>query len=270
MIWLKIDNVFRGDALEFQNIIIEKKEGIAKLFINRPPVNVIDYQTLLEINAALEALGKDDEVKVLLIRGSGNRAFCAGVEVKDHLGEKMLRMMKEFDKMFRLLRSLGKPTLAVVNGIALGGGCELAVGCDMAIASEKAELGQPEIKLGGLAPAAVPLFQRMVGEKKAFELILLGENISAREAERIGLINKVVAEEELDKAAEELARKLLGKSSLSVKLVREAFYQCADAAEFAAALQRATELGIKTWETEDGQEGLKAFLEKRKPVWKNK
>ncbi|MBI2287577.1 MAG: enoyl-CoA hydratase/isomerase family protein, partial [Chloroflexi bacterium] len=122
--------------MEFQNIIIEKKEGIAKLFINRPPVNVIDYQTLLEINAALEALGKDDEVKVLLIRGSGNRAFCAGVEVKDHLGEKMLRMMKEFDKMFRLLRSLGKPTLAVVNGIALGGGCELAVGCDMAIASE--------------------------------------------------------------------------------------------------------------------------------------
>ncbi len=256
--------------MEFQNIIVEKKEGIAKLTINRPPVNVINCETLLEINAALEELEKDEEVKVVLIRGSGNRAFCAGVEVADHVGEKMPVMMREFDKMFRLLRDLGKPSIAVVNGVALGGGCELAVGCDMTIAVEKAELGQPEIMLGGLAPAAALLFPRLIGEKKAFELILLGENISAREAERIGLINKVVAEEELDKTAEELAKKFLKKSSLSVKLIRDAFYRCADIAEFDTALQKATELGIKTWKTADGQEGLKAFLEKRRPVWKNK
>lgn len=256
--------------MEFQNITLEKQEGIAKLTINRPPVNVINYDTLVEINTALEELGKDEETRILLIRGSGNRAFCAGVEVKDHLGEMMPKMMREFDRMFRLLRSLGKPSIAVVNGVALGGGCELVAGCDMAIASEKAALGQPEIKLGGLAPAAAPLFPRIMGEKKAFELILLGENISAKEAERIGLVNKVVAEEELDSTAEELARKFLEKSSLSLKLVRDAFYQCADTAEFDEAMQKGTELGIKTWETEDGQEGLKSFLEKRKPVWKNK
>jgi cyclohexa-1,5-dienecarbonyl-CoA hydratase len=256
--------------MEFQNITLEKKDGIAKLTINHPPVNVVNYDTLMEINAALEELGKDEETKVLLIRGSGSRAFCAGIEVKDHLGEMMPRMMKEFDRMFRLLRGLDKPSIAVVNGVALGGGCELVAGCDMAIAAEKAELGQPEIKLGGLAPAAAALFTRIMGEKKAFELILLGENISAKEAERIGLVNKVVAEEELDATAEELARRFIDKSSLSLKLVRDALYQCADTAEFDKAVQKGTELGIKTWETEDGQEGLKSFLEKRKPAWKNK
>lgn len=256
--------------MEFQNITLEKQEGIAKLTINRPPVNVINYDTLVEINTALEELGKDEETKVLLIRGSGNRAFCAGVEVKDHLGEMVPKMMREFGRVFTLLRNLGKPSIAVVNGVALGGGCELVAGCDMAIASEKAALGQPEIKLGGLAPAAAPLFPRIMGEKKAFELILLGENISAKEAERIGLVNKVVPEEELDKTAEEFARKFLEKSSLSLKLVRDAFYQCADTPELDGAMQKGVELGIKSWETEDGQEGLKSFLEKRNPVWKNK
>jgi len=256
--------------MEFQNITLEKKEGIAKLTINRPPLNVMDYGTTVEFNAALEQLEKDEETKVLLIRGSGNRAFSAGVEVKDHLGETMPKMMREFEKLFRLLRSLGKPSIAVVNGIALGGGFELVAGCDMAVASEKAGLGQPEIKLGGLAPAAASLFPRIMGEKKAFELILLGETISAKEAERIGLINRVVAEEELDKTAEELARKFLEKSSLSLKLVREAFYRCSDTAEFEGALQEGTELGIKSWETDDGQEGLNSFLEKRPPIWKNR
>ena len=256
--------------MEFQNITLEKKEGIAKLTINRPPVNVMNHDTLVEINAALEELGKDEETKVLLIRGSGNRAFCAGVEVKDHLGEMMPKMMREFGRIFTLLRNLSKPSIAVVNGAALGGGCELVAGCDMAVASEKATLGQPEISLGGLAPAAAPLFPRIMGEKKAFELLLLGENVSAKEAERIGLVNKVVPEEELDSTAEELARKFLSKSSLGLKLVRDAFYQCADTAELDEAMQKGVELGIKTWETDDGQEGLKSFLEKRNPVWKNK
>jgi len=256
--------------MEYRNITLEKKEDIARLTINRPPVNVMNYETLVEINTALEELRKDEETKVLLIRGSGNRAFCAGVEVKDHLGEMLPKVMREFDRMFRLLRSLGKPSIAVVNGIALGGGCEVVAGCDMAIASERAELGQPEIRLGGLAPAAAALFSRILGQKKAFELILLGENISAREAERISLVNKVVPEEELDRTAEEFAQKFLEKSSLSLRLVRDAFYQCTDSAEFDGAMQKGTELGIKTWETGDGQEGLKSFLEKRPPIWKNK
>jgi enoyl-CoA hydratase/carnithine racemase len=255
--------------MEYKNIILERNEGITKLTINRPPVNVIDCDTLTEINAALEELTNDDDTKVLLVRGSGNRAFCAGVEVKDHIGDKMPVMMREFGKMFVLLRNLGKPSIAVVNGVALGGGCELVAGCDMAIAAEKAQLGQPEISLGGLAPAAAAIFPRIMTEKKAFELILVGENISATEAERIGLVNKVVAEDALESTAEELARKFLAKSTLSVKLCRDALYKCADIADYDGAIQMGTEEGIKTWATGDGQEGLNSYLEKRSPVWKN-
>ena len=256
--------------MEYKNIVLEKKDGITVLSLNRPPVNVINYEAIMEINFALRELKNDEATRVLLLRGAGSKAFCAGVEVKDHIGDKMPLMMQEFGQIFSLLKNLGKPSIAVVNGVALGGGCELVAGCDMAIACDKAKFGQPEIVLGGLAPAAAALFPRMIGEKKAFEMILLGESITAQEAYRIGLINKVVPEEELDKAAEELARKFLDKSSLSIRLVRDIFYHCADIDELDGALQRATDLGIQTWETQDGQEGLKAFLEKRKPIWKNK
>ena len=256
--------------MEFKNIILEKQAGIAKLTINRPPVNVMNYETILEISAALEQIAKDEESKILIIRGGGTRAFCAGVEVKDHVGEMVPFMMTGFEIMIRLLRRLSIPSIAVVNGVALGGGCEVVAACDMAIASEKAELGQPEIKLGGLAPAAAALFPKIMGEKKAFELILIGDNISAKEAERIGLVNMVVPPEELDAAAEKVAGKLLEKSGLSLKLVKEAFYQCTNAADFSTAIRKATELGTRSWQTEDAQEGLKSFLEKRPPVWKNK
>jgi enoyl-CoA hydratase/carnithine racemase len=264
------NHILKGGNMRFQNIVLDKKEGMATITLNRPPLNIMDSDTLVELNTALEQLAKDDEVKVLLLRGSGNKAFSAGVEVKDHIGEKMPKMMKEFCRVFHLLRGLGKPSIAVVNGVALGGGCELVAGCDMAIASEKARLGQPEIKLGGLAPAAAPLFPRMMGEKKAFELLVMGENVSAQEAERIGLVNKVVPEEELDKTAEELARKFLEKSALSVRLVRDALYDCAETPSFEASLGKGLEHGIKSWQTEDGQEGLQSYLDKRKPEWKNR
>ena len=256
--------------MDYKNINLQKEPGIARLTINRPPVNVINYETLMEINAALEQLASNNDVGVVLIQGSGNRAFCAGVEVKDHLGEMMPSMLKEFERLFVLLRDIDKPTITVVNGVALGGGCEIVAGCDYAIASEKAELGQPEIKLGGLAPAAAAIFTRIMGEKKAFELIVLGENISAAEAERIGLVNRVVPEAKLNIEAEEIARKFLVKSNSSVRLVRQALYQCTDINEYKAALQKATELSIESWGTEDGQEGLNAFLEKRNPIWKNR
>ncbi len=158
-------------------------------------------------------------------------------------------MMREFGQIFTLLKDLGKPVIAVVNGVALGGGCEIVAGCDMAIAWDKAKFGQPEIVLGGLAPAAAAIFPRMMGEKKAFEMILLGESIGAVEAERIGLINKVVPEAELDKAAEELAAKFLEKSPLSLKLVRDIFYQCADMAVILTAPCSAPPI----WESRPGK-----------------
>ena len=256
--------------MEFNNIILEKKDGIAKLTLNRPPVNVINMETLREINNALVSLTVDEETRVVLIRGNGERAFCAGIEVKDHLGEMLPQMMTEFGKLFKILRGLDKPSIALVNGIALGGGCEIIAGCDLAIAAEGVKMGQPEIQLGGLAPAAAALFPRIMGQKKAYELILIGNSITAEQAEKIGLVNKVVPLAELDKAGEETAKAFLSKSALSVKLVRDAFYQCAATPDLTDALDKATVLGIANWSTEDGQEGLKSYLEKRPAVWKNK
>ena len=256
--------------MAYKNIIVEKQAGIAKLTINRPPVNVMDFETINEISAALEELAKDKESKVLLIRGSGARAFCAGVEVKDHVGDMVPKMMNGFEIMIRLLRRVSIPTVAVVNGVALGGGCEVVAACDMAIASEKAQFAQPEIKLGGLAPAAAALLPDIVGEKKAFEIIMVGDNISAADAEKIGLVNSVVPDTELDAAADKLAAKFLEKTPIGVRLCKAAFYQAANSPDFSESIRKATELGIKSWETEDAQEGLKAFLEKRTAVWKNK
>jgi cyclohexa-1,5-dienecarbonyl-CoA hydratase len=256
--------------MAFQLITMEKQAGIARLTLNRPPANVMNYEMLVEMNEALGEISKDPSVMVLLVRGSGNRAFSAGVEVKDHLGERMPLTIREFGKVFYGLRNLGKPSIAVVNGVALGGGCELVAGCDMAICSDKAQLGQPEIKLGGLAPVAAALFPRIMGAKKAFELIMVGDNVTAADAEKIGLVNRVVPEAELDATAEAVAKKFLGLSGIGVRLCREALFEAADSSEWKDAMKKGVDLGIKTWETEDAAEGLNSFLQKRAPVWKNK
>jgi enoyl-CoA hydratase/carnithine racemase len=256
--------------MAFQLITLEQKEGIGYLTLNRPSTNVMNYEMLVEMNTALSQMAKDESVRVVLVRGTGNRAFSAGVEVKDHLGERMPLTIREFGKVFQYLRNLGKPSIAVVNGVALGGGCELVAGCDMAIACDKAIFGQPEIKLGGLAPIAAALFPRIMGERKAFELIMLGENMSAAEAERCFLVNKVVPEAELDTTAAAIAKKFLAMSGIGVKLCREALFKAADASDWAEAVQRAVDMGIKTWETQDATEGLTSFIEKRAAVWKNK
>jgi enoyl-CoA hydratase len=262
---------FTGGNMAFQNITVEKQSGIGRLTINRPAAaNVMNYETLVEMNAALDDLAKDESVRVVLLRGTGNRAFSAGVEVKDHIGARMPLTITEFGKVFQGLRNLGKPSIAVVNGVALGGGCEVVAGCDMAISSDLAKFGQPEIKLGGLAPVAAALFPRIMGERKAFEMIMLGDNITAADAERCGLVNRVVPDAELDKAADALAGKFLEKSGIGVRLCREALYQAADSPRWEHAMQKAVDLGIKTWETADAAEGLNAFLEKRAAVWKNK
>ena len=256
--------------MEYREIILLKQGEIARITINRPPVNVMTLNTITELNQALKGLREDPEVKVVLIRGNGERAFSAGVEVGDHLGEKLPLMLEEFGRLFKSLRNAGKPVVAVVNGIALGGGCELVAGCDMAIASEKAQFGQPEIKLGVNPPPASVLFPRIIGMKKALELILTGDSIDAWEAQRIGLVNKVVPHEELDQAAEEFAGRLVGKSGYILKLTREAIYEVSEISDYEKALDLMTYRSRKIMESEDAVEGLTSFIEKRKPVWKNR
>jgi cyclohexa-1,5-dienecarbonyl-CoA hydratase len=252
--------------MNFKNILLEKKDGVAKLIINRPPLNILDIDILEEMNQALTELRTDDEVKVVVITGAGNKAFSAGVAVGDHLGEKLPKMVEVFNKLFILLVEVDKPTIAVVNGLALGGGCEIVAGCDMAIASEKARLGQPEIKLGVYPPPASVLFPRILGRRKAFELILSGDSINAREAERIGLINKAVPEEEFDKATEEFIKRFTANSGLTLTQARRAVYRNFDL-EFHEAMEVTGVDATLVMSGENSVEGLKAFLEKRKPVW---
>ncbi|MEA3442399.1 MAG: enoyl-CoA hydratase/isomerase family protein [Chloroflexota bacterium] len=255
--------------MEYQDIKLEKGRGIAKIIINRPPLNVLSLNTIKEMNAALRKLKEDSEVKVVVIRGSGDRAFCAGVDVKDHLGDKLPLMLEEFGQLFKSLREVGKPTIAVVNGVALGGGCEVVAGCDVAIASEKAQLGQPEIKLGVNPPPASVIFPRTVGMKKAFELILTGDTVDAQEAQRIGLVNKVVPDGELDRAADEFVGRFLDKSGYILGMTREAIYTVREIGDFDKAMDMMTYLSRGIMESEDAVEGLTSFLEKRKPVWRN-
>lgn len=255
--------------MTFQHITFEKKDGVARLTLNKPPFNVLDIAMMREINAALEGLGGDTAVKVLVFEAvEGSKAFSAGVDVSDHTADKVEEMIEVFHRIFRLLDGLEIPTVAVVERAALGGGCELVLFCDMVIASEKASFGQPEIQVGVFPPIAAVALPGIVGPKKALEMVLIGDRIRAAEAERLGLVNKVVPPEELRAAADEFVGKLAGLSGAVLRLTKRAVRVGSDGS-FDEGLAAVEELYLgPLMDTEDAHEGLAAFMEKRAPVWK--
>jgi cyclohexa-1,5-dienecarbonyl-CoA hydratase len=254
---------------ELQNIVLEREEGVAKITLNHPPVNIMDIPTMREINVALESLQDDDEVKAVLFGATG-KAFCAGVDVKDHTADKVDEMVEVFHRIFRLMWSLDVPTVAAVNGAALGGGCELVTFCDMVIASESATFGQPEIQVGVYPPVAAVTFPRLMPYMKAMELLLTGAVIDAREAERLGIVNKVVPAEAFEAEVASFVGKLASLSSVVLRLTKRATLQGLTLG-FEEALTLSEDLYLnQLMKTEDATEGLRAFMEKRKPVWKGK
>lgn len=245
-------------------------DGVAKITINRPPLNILNVETLTEMTTALAKAQKDDDVMMVVVKGSGDRAFSAGVDVSDHLPDKIDKTLEVFHNAVHSLISIDKPTIAMVNGLALGGGCEVAVACDMVVASEKAQFGQPEIKVGAIPTVAAALFPKLIARKKAFELIFTGDTLSAADAKQIGLVNEVVPTDKLVEATNGLVNKLKEKSPVVLKFVKRAVFQGLDLG-FKEALDGVTDIYVKSLiRTEDGVEGLKAFLEKRKPEWKGK
>jgi cyclohexa-1,5-dienecarbonyl-CoA hydratase len=257
--------------MSFEHIRFDVSDGVARITLNKPPLNVLNIAMMREINTALEGLGDDPLVKVLVFEAAeGSKAFSAGVDVSEHTADKVEEMIEVFHRIFRLLDGLEVPTVAVVNGAALGGGCELVLFCDMVIASEKASFGQPEIQVGVLPPIAVVALPAIIGPKKALEMVLIGDRIRAPEALQLGLVNQVVPPEELRAAADEFVGKLAKLSGAVLRLTKRAM-RIGSVGRFADGLAAVEELYLgPLMSTEDANEGLAAFMEKRAPVWKDR
>ena len=244
--------------------------GLATLTLDRPPYNVLDIPMMDELNHALERCAESADIKLLLITGAGEKAFSAGVEVADHTPDRMDRMIEAFHGIFRRLEAISIPTLAAVNGVALGGGCELVLACDMVVAVAGAKFGQPEIKLGVFPPVAAVLLPRLLPAAKAMELLLGGNSVEAGEAHALGLVNKVLPREGFAAGCKAFADQFLGLSRVALVCTKKAVRE-AHGKSFSAALDAAEGIYLnELMASADAKEGLDAFLGKRKPVWQNK
>lgn len=259
--------------MAFQTIVVEQQDGVVTITLNRPPVNALNTAVRDELRTAFEQTDRDEAARVVILTGSGDRAFAAGADIRE-IGEKGLleaeAMSQALHGLCTRMEGLGKPILAAVNGVALGLGCELAMACDIRIASEHARFGQPEINLGIIPGAGgTQRLPRLIGRGRALELLMTGDMIDATEAHRIGLVNRVVPATSLMAAAHELAQTLAGKGAIALRLIKECVNIGLDRTLDAALAFEAKRFGI-VCATEDKAEGIAAFLEKRRPTFKGR
>ena len=254
--------------MNFKGILFETVNQVARITLNRPPMNVMDIPTILEILDALDQMPK--ETAIIVFSGAGLKGFSAGVDIKDHTTDKVEGMLKSFHQIFRNLAQSDMTTIAKVHGYCLGGGMELATFCDFVVAGENAVFGQPEIKVGCYPPVSAALLPKLIGAKKAFEIVMLGETLFAKEALDMGLVNQVVPVAALDQTVNELVHKLTGLSSAVLKKTKKALLAGTNQS-FLNTLDEAERIYLKELlQTEDLTEGINAFMEKRKPNWKNR
>jgi len=255
--------------MAYENILYEKRDGIAFITFNRPKVlNALNRKTIEELREALLDARQDTSVRALILTGAGEKSFVAGADIGE-LAQQTPVSGKELSLfgqgVLHLLETMGKPSICAINGFALGGGCELALACTIRLASKTAKLGQPEVKLG-----IIPGFggsqrlARLCGKGVAHELCLTGEMISAEEAQRIGLVNRVYEPAELLPAAEAIAKKIIANAPLAVKYTMEAIERGIEMPQEEGLFLEATLFGL-VCATEDKREGTTAFLEKRPP-----
>jgi cyclohexa-1,5-dienecarbonyl-CoA hydratase len=231
-----------------------------RITLNDPPLHILDIAMLEELRDALKRVANDRHC--LIITATGEKAFSAGASVQDHVGERVITMLQRFHECFRILAKLDIVTIALVKGAALGGGCELAMGCDFILASDRAKFGQPEINLGVFPPVAAYQLSRQLPPRKGLEILLTGETVDAKE-----LANAVFPAAEFDQRAEEWLKKIYKQSASSLRFAKRAF-RIAQNADFDERLARVERLYLEElMKTEDANEGLAAFIEKRKPVW---
>ena len=258
--------------MAFENLKTETRDSIHIITIDRPKVlNALNAQTVAEIGSAFDAVRDDASVKCVILTGGGEKAFVAGADINE-LAQMTPVSGKDTSargqNVFRAIERFPKPVIAAINGFALGGGCELALACHIRIASEKAQLGLPEVTLG-IIPGygGTQRMARLLGKGKALELILTGDRIGAAEAERIGLVNKVVPADQLMSAAEEMGRTIASRGPLAVRAAIEAVMSGSEMPFDEGQFLEATLFGLLA-STEDMKEGMGAFLEKRKADFK--
>ena len=259
--------------MEYKNIKKKKKDGIGYVTMNRPKaLNALNTEVLTELDDVFRAIDKDDEVRVAIVTGEG-RSFIAGADIaqmSELNGTEGRDMTIQGQKVMELIESINKPVIAAVNGFALGGGNELAMACDIRIASEKAKFGQPEVNLG-IIPGygGTQRLPRLVGKGMAKKLIYSAEMIDAQEAYRIGLVDEVVPAEELMEAAEKLAKTIMSKAPIAIKMAKVAINNGINT-DLTIGVQFEAESYTSTFVSEDRVEGMKAFVEKRPAEFRNK
>jgi len=260
--------------MTFENILLEKKNAIAYVTVNRPKVlNALTMATMEELRAAFTDIKSDNAVRVAILTGAGEKAFIAGADIGE-LAKHDTVSGKEYthrgQSVLDLIENLGKPVIACLNGFTLGGGCEIAMACTMRLASDNAKLGQPEVKLG-IIPGygGTQRLPRLVGKGIAMQLVLTGEMITAQEAHRIGLVNEVTAAAELIPRAEAIAHKIIANASLAVKYAMEAVNHGMEMTLPEGLYLEAVLFGV-CCATDDKTEGTTAFLEKRPAAFKGK
>lgn len=255
----------------YQNIKFSIEDRAARITLARGPVNILNIAMMREINDALNRCAHQRELVAIVFDAAADcRAFSAGVAVEEHVEETIFQMLDSFHSIFRNLEQIARPTVAIVDGAALGGGCELVAACDIVVASERARFGQPEIKLGVFPPVAAVLLPQVIGEKRARELILTGELIEATEAANLGLVSYVVPTGQLEQKTAELLSRFRQLSAATLGLAKEAI-DLGTRRSLDASLKAVENLYLnELMKTFDAGEGIKAFVEKRKPEWRNR
>jgi cyclohexa-1,5-dienecarbonyl-CoA hydratase len=257
-------------ASSYQNIQFRLDDRVGRISFARPPLNVFNIEMMREISRAIGECAKREVVAIVFDADENCRAFSAGVAVEEHVPDTIFQMLDTFHSIFRLLEQVGKPAIALVDGAALGGGCELVAACDIVIASDRSRFGQPEIKLGVFPPVAAVVLPLVIGEKRARELILTGEIIDAVEAGRLGLCNHVVPSAQLEPKLLEILAKLRELSGTSLGFARQAL-DLGRGRSIETALDEQENVYLhELMKTQDANEGVKAFMEKRKAVWRHR
>ena len=261
--------VARPKPGEFHFILYRTEDSVTRLTLNRPEHNLLNEEMLRELCAGIEAAGESDAIKLIVI-DSACKAFSGGIDIGEYTTQRVFQMVDAFHQVFTAMLDVGKPVMGVVNGAAIGGGSELAAFCDLVVATPKARFAQPEITIGVFPPLAATIFPQLVGPRLAMEMVLTGEAITAERARDLGLVSRLVPEDQLEKTVNALVTQVTSQSGAVLRMAKKAIL-----GGMGLSLKEGLRISMdiflnELYRLEDSQEGLRALVEKRRPQWKNR